>query len=224
MFRNLVNWLINGIVYATCNLEVNGLDNIPEEGNCIVASNHLGRMDVLLSYKIIKRSDIILTIAEKYGKFFVFRLAADALDAIFIDRYNVDFRGLRIVIKRLKQGGVLVIAPEGTRSQEEALMLGKMGTAYLAKKTNSAIIPVALTGTEDRIVKNNLMKLKRSKVSVTIGQSFRLSPLPKENRNENLRNSTDEIMCRIAFLLPPKYRGVYANHPRLRELSRKKPK
>jgi len=55
---------------------------------------------------------------------------------------------------------------------------------------------------------------------LTGGSPFVIPPLAKKNRDAALQNATDEIMCRIAALLPEKYRGVYAGHPRTRELSR----
>jgi 1-acyl-sn-glycerol-3-phosphate acyltransferase len=53
---------------------------------------------------------------------------------------------------------------------------------------------------------------------VRIGQPFILPPLQGQDRDAALQEYTDEIMCRIAVLLPPDYRGVYADHPRLRQL------
>jgi 1-acyl-sn-glycerol-3-phosphate acyltransferase len=50
------------------------------------------------------------------------------------------------------------------------------------------------------------------------GTPFTLPPLPEEDRPAHLRQHTDEIMCRIAVLLPARYHGVHANHPRLKEL------
>jgi 1-acyl-sn-glycerol-3-phosphate acyltransferase len=50
------------------------------------------------------------------------------------------------------------MAPEGTRSSTESLIAGKLGAAYLASKAKVPILPVALTGTEDRIVIYNLKK------------------------------------------------------------------
>jgi len=51
-----------------------------------------------------------------------------------------------------------------------------------------------------------------------VGKPFKLPPLAPAERNSELRRHTDELMCRIAALLPPHNRGVYANHPRLTEL------
>jgi 1-acyl-sn-glycerol-3-phosphate acyltransferase len=47
---------------------------------------------------------------------------------------------------------------------------------------------------------------------------YTLLPLPKENREGTIQDYNDEIMCRIAALLPVEYRGVYADHPRVDEL------
>jgi 1-acyl-sn-glycerol-3-phosphate acyltransferase len=118
----------------------------------------------------------------------------------------------------MKAGGILVIAPEGTRSKSEALAEGKPGVAYLAMKAGVPIVPIALTGTEDRLVLARLKHLKKSEIKIVIGPAFTLPPVKGRDRDAALRQYTDEIMCRIGALLPEKYRGVYAQHPRLKEL------
>jgi 1-acyl-sn-glycerol-3-phosphate acyltransferase len=79
-------------------------------------------------------------------------------------------------------------------------------------------VPVAITGTEDKALFGSIKRFRRAHITVTAGPAFTLPPLPRENRDEALKQYTDEIMCRIAALLPEKYRGVYANHQRLKEL------
>jgi 1-acyl-sn-glycerol-3-phosphate acyltransferase len=79
-------------------------------------------------------------------------------------------------------------------------------------------VPVAITGTEDKSFFGNLKKLRRAHITLTAGPAFTLPPIPRENRDDALKRYTDEIMCHIAALLPEKYRGYYAGHPRLREL------
>lgn len=221
MLEKIFRCLINLIINFSCDLHVAGFENLPKTGGYIVASNHLGRLDVLLVYKIIRRKDIIIAVAEKYQKYWFIRLAVKTLDAVFIDRYNVDLKSMRKLIKRLQAGEVFAIAPEGTRSKTESLLDGKAGAAYLAEKTQLPVIPVALVGTEDRVVKANIRKLRRSRVSVTIGTPFYSQHLPGQNRAERLQDATDDIMVRIALLLPEKYRGVYATHPRLFDLKAK---
>jgi 1-acyl-sn-glycerol-3-phosphate acyltransferase len=98
------------------------------------------------------------------------------------------------------------------------LIEAKPGVSYLATRLHRPIIPVGITGTEDQALIGNLKKLCRGHITVTAGQPFMLPPLPKQDRDEALKQYTDEIMCHIAALLPEKYRGVYANHPRLKQL------
>ena len=217
MLRYLLINLSNAIINCVCHLEIVGKDKIPKDGGCIFAANHLGRLDAFLVYYVVKRDDIILTVAEKYKKYAVFRAAAKAIDATWIDRFSSDFGALRQVYRRLCSGGVLAIAPEGTRSKTGALIQGKPGAAYLGSKTQVPIYPVAVSGTEDHLIKKNLKELKKSNVKVIIGDPIYFPCLPRKNRSEFLGRCTAIIMCQIAALLPPKYRGSYRDHPILAE-------
>jgi len=98
------------------------------------------------------------------------------------------------------------------------LIDGKPGVAYLAARSGFPVVPVAITGTEDMVIWGNVKRFRKSKVTLTGGIPFTLPPIPRENRDEALQRYTDEIMCQIAAILPERYRGVYAEHPRLREL------
>ncbi len=218
MMRKCIRGIIKFIVRRISKINIVGLEKIPRKGGCIVASNHLGRLDVALVYTVLPRDDIILIVAEKYQKSAFFRWIAKTLDAIFVDRYRSDFKTLRQVLRRLERGEILGIAPEGTRSKTESLLPGQPGTAYLASKTGVPVLPAAITGTEDRVVKQMLRRFRRAEVTVRIGDPFTLPQLPRKNRDQILQDYTDEIMCRIAALLPERYRGVYAQNPRLQEI------
>ena len=135
-----------------------------------------------------------------------------------MDRFNPDLKALRKMIALMEEGKCLVIAPEGTRSRVGSLNEGKPGVAYLAARSGFPIVPVAITGTADPVILGNVKRLRKSNITLTGGKPFIIPPLPKTNRDEALKNYTDEIMCQIAALLPERYRGVYANHARLKEL------
>lgn len=122
------------------------------------------------------------------------------------------------MITLMQAGNAMVIAPEGTRSRTGALIEGKPGAAYLAARSGFPVVPVAITGTEDKVILENLKRFRKSEITLTGGQPFIIPPLPRENRDQALQAATDEIMCRIAALLPERYRGVYAEHSRLKEL------
>jgi 1-acyl-sn-glycerol-3-phosphate acyltransferase len=125
---------------------------------------------------------------------------------------NADLNAIREIMRRLKAGGVLVMAPEGTRSPTAALQDGKDGASYLAAKSGLPILPVGVTGTEDELVGQRLRHFKRLRIVAHVGKTFRLLPLSAKDRETQLPQFTDEIMCQIAALLPESYRGLYANH------------
>ncbi len=108
------------------------------------------------------------------------------------------------------------LAPEGTRTKTGGLARGKSGVAYIAQQSGAPILPMAHFGTE-RVVQGWL-RLRRPIVTVRMGPPFRLPPLPAGDRSLGLRQQTDLVMCHIAALLPPEYRGVYADHLELRRL------
>lgn len=160
----------------------------------------------------------IITVAEKYQKYAIYRWLVKTLDYLFVDRFNPDLRTIREVIRRLMAGGLLAIAPEGTRSPHAALIEGRHGAAYFAAKTGAQIIPIGVTGTEDSLLKKQLLRLRRMDVRIRAGTPFSIPKLPKTDRGNFQTNQTDEIMCRIAALLPESYRGYYTDHPRLSDL------
>jgi 1-acyl-sn-glycerol-3-phosphate acyltransferase len=98
------------------------------------------------------------------------------------------------------------------------LIEGKPGVTYLAARSGFPVFPVAITGTEDKVVLGNLKRFRKSDITLTAGDPFVIPPLTPKDRDAALQKYTDEIMCRMAALLPERYRGVYADHSRLREL------
>ncbi|MBI5943696.1 MAG: 1-acyl-sn-glycerol-3-phosphate acyltransferase [Chloroflexi bacterium] len=211
--RSIVRFIMNIIA----DVEVVGLEKLPQ-GNLMLASNHLGRLDTAVLLYAVDREDIIMAVAEKYKDHPLFGAIGRAVDAIWLNRFEADFGALREILARMQKGGLMVIAPEGTRSKTEALQKAKMGAAFLAGKSGYPVLPVALTGTEDRGVLENLKKFRRSKIKVVTGNLFTVD-LPKgRGREEAMQNATDEIMCQIAANLPEKYRGFYKDYPRVREL------
>ena len=216
---SLLRFVIHLLGPLICRVDVEGLENLPAAGGYIVAANHLGWLDVPLVYYLINRDDIIMLVAEKHRNNAILRWLAEGLGANWLDRFNADFGAMRRTLERLKAGEVLVMAPEGTRSRTGGLLPGKQGVSYLAGKTGLPVIPVAVTGTEDEVVNGHLKHLKRADVRVRMGRPF-YPPSPKgPDREAVLERSTDEIMCRIAVMLPETYRGVYSDHPLLKELA-----
>lgn len=211
--RSIVRFFMRLIV----TIEVHGLEKVPA-GNVIGAANHLGRLDTAVLFCIIDREDIIMPVAEKYRNHPIYGILGSLANVIWLNRFEADYSALRQILERMKEGGLFVIAPEGTRSKTEALQEGKMGVAFLAGKSGYPVLPVALTGTEDRRVVANLKRFRRTKITVSAADPLYITIPQGKGREEAMRRATDEIMCQIAALLPEKYRGVYTDHPRVKEL------
>jgi 1-acyl-sn-glycerol-3-phosphate acyltransferase len=218
MTFRITRWLVRLLYRLIARIEIVGQEHIPASGGIVAVTNHLGRLDPGLAYCLLDRDDIIMLVAEKYREVAIFRWLTQALDGIWVDRFNADMSAVRTCLKRLRQGGVMVIAPEGTRSPTGGLIQARSGAGYLAAKSGAPIVPVAITGTEDAVVKTQLRRLRRVDIRVRFGQPFRLPPVPADEREKALQGYDDEIMCRIAALLPPEHRGVYAEHPRLKQI------
>ena len=218
-FLRLIRAIARVVLGLIARIEIIGSLDFQNSG-FIIAGNHVGRLEAFLVILLANRDDIVLILAEKYKKYAFWRYVARKVDAIWINRFEADFGALRVVLKRLEQGEVMAVAPEGTRSPTEALLPGRPGAVYLAAKSGLPLIPIGVTGTEDRVVKYRLKRLQRLDITARIGQPFHLPPMPRAGRDEWLQAQTDELMCRIATLLPPSHRGVYADHPRLLELLR----
>ena len=219
MLYSLATFLLRAILRLIARITVYGLENVPSEtASYIGVSNHIGRLDPAIVYYMLKRRDIIMLVAEKYKEHKWSRLLAEAVNGIFVDRYNADLNAMREVLRRLKKGGVVVLAPEGTRSPTASLIQGWDGASYIASKSGLPILPVGVAGSGDKEVVERLKHFRRLQINVHIGQVFTLPALDSRTRNEQLAGYTEEIMCHIAAELPESYRGVYADHPRLQEL------
>lgn len=219
--KYILRWLIRLLFNIVAHVELKGYENLPKEGSYVIATNHLGIVDAPIAFYALDRWDMFVLIGEKWEKVTLFRWLGKYFNFIFVDRYNPDIKTLRRVISLMEENNILVIAPEGTRSRVGSLIEAKPGVSYLATKLNRPIVPVAIIGTEDKALFGNLKKLRRAHIIVTAGKPFMLPPLPRENRDAVLKQYTDDIMCHIAALLPEKYRGVYAEHPGLKDLLQK---
>ncbi len=210
--QNAVAFLIRLLTRTT----FTGVENLPPQGGVIVATNHISRLDIPILFVNPARSDITALVADKYLQYPFFRWFAVTAGGIWLDRSKADFSAFGQALAVLQAGRALGIAPEGTRSETATLLEGKPGTVLLAHRARVAIVPVAITGTHTAL--NSLPRLRRGEITVRFGKAFRLPPFSRENREADLQRQTDEVMCRIAALLPPEYHGFYAGHPRLNEL------
>ncbi len=196
-------------------VEASGVENIPPSGPYILASNHLSYVDPPLLYSILGGDHITGWAADKYRNHWLLGAIVMFGNPIFIRRGKVDREALDAAIEVLNSGRAFGLAPEGTRSKTGALLRAKTGISYLADHSGAPILIAAITGTETAFKK--LRKLRRPHITIQFAKPFHLPPLDPDDRAGSMRRNADEVMCRMAAMLPPAYRGEYANHPRLAE-------
>ena len=216
MGARFLRWIFNFLSAILTKREVEGWEHLPAEGPYILAANHLSIIDLPLLFGLVGAENVTGWAAEKWEHHPIVGRLLRLGGGIFIQRGQVDRSAIHSAIDWIEAGNIFGIAPEGTRSPTGSLMRAKTGIAYLADATGALIVPVAQQGNETTFA--NLKRLRRPTLHVRFGKPFHLPPLDPDNRISSLRRNTDEVMCRIALLLPESYRGVYADHPILAQL------
>jgi 1-acyl-sn-glycerol-3-phosphate acyltransferase len=205
----VARWLVRILFRVLTRCEVHGADKIPVTGPTLLTMNHLHWLDPPIGFVIVSRAAFMFA-ADKWERR---PLIGDILrwtqSTIFVARGEIDRKALSQALDVLKAGGLLAIAPEGTRSKTGALQQGHEGPAYLASRTGAVIVPVGAYGQEKAVA--CWKRLRRPHIVVQIGEPYVLPGAPNKAKGPQLAAYTDEIMHRIAALLPPEYRGVYAH-------------
>ncbi len=201
--KSFGTWLIH-LLYR---YEVSGLENLPETGATLIAVNHLHLLDPFAVVPLVPRQIVTLAASKWYNNLIVgsiLRLAG----VIFVRRGEVDREALRQCLDVLHSGGVLAIAPEGTRSRTGGLQEAKAGIGYLAARSDAVIVPVAIWGVE-RL--RDWLHLRKPTCYVAVGRPFRPQRPAGKVTSDDLQATAEQVMLRLAALLPAQYRGVYAD-------------
>ena len=204
--QRLVKYAFQILLRTVASVDIQGYENLPP-GPFVFVMNHLSSFDTLSGIALgpIRQATAFAAIEHRRDPLGGWIL--DQLGIIWVRRGEADREAIKIALDELKSGTIIAMAIEGTRSRTGGLQPGKTGPAFLASRTHVPIVPGAIWGTEQII--SNLKHLKRSHMHGRIGRPF---SLPEGRANtEQLEQFTDQIMLQIAAMLPPQYRGVYAD-------------
>ena len=216
MKQEILHFILASFIRLGTRTEFLQCENLPPSGGIILAINHNSRLDIPVLFSNPVRRDLTALIANEYRSNLFFWVILQTGNAIWLDRSKADFSAFRQAVDLIKQGHVMGIAPEGTRSRVGQMLEGKPGVLLLAARAGVPIVPVGITGTEDAMQK--MLTLCRSKITVRFGKAFTLPPIPHEDRDETIRQNITEVMCQIAALLPEGYRGFYQGYERVGEI------
>jgi 1-acyl-sn-glycerol-3-phosphate acyltransferase len=210
--------LIPGIKLLThllCSIDADELIKVPNSGPLILAANHTGLVEVPILYTQLQpRPFTGMTAAYRWQAGWS-RFLLDNCDAIPMHRGELDLNAIRLSLRWLEKGGILAIAPEGTRSHTGSLQRGHPGIIWLAQESHAPILPVAFFGAEN--FNQNIRHFIRSNFHVRVGEIITLEMLQGNIAKSNIMHPrqlrqvlVDQVMLHIAALLPPELRGVYS--------------
>ncbi len=208
LFRRFIKFVCRLLVGVCTRCDVRGLENYPSDGAALVVINHLGDADAVLL--LAHLPDFPEAVAKiELREYLLLRWVMDGIGVIYVHRGQPDRRALAVALEALRQGRRVIIAPEGRESLTGALEDGTEGAAFLALKAGVPLIPIVLTGTENWRIYGNLKRLRRTRVTLRVGEPFVLA---RPARGPAARaDATWQIMEALARLLPAGYRGVYSD-------------
>lgn len=200
---------LRALTRALCRIDDSQLGNVPQTGPLIIVTNHVNIVEIPAIYTHLQPRAVTGIVASVRWENLFTRWLLEVAGAIPLHRGEPDITALRRSLDALQAGRIIVISPEGTRSGHGRLQQAHPGFAILAARSGAPILPLAFYGHE--YWKEKLVRLQRADLHIAVGQSFRLN-LHKSTLTRPIREQiTNELMYRIAALLPPQYRGIYSD-------------
>ena len=196
-------WIVTHLI---CRYRVSGLRNVPATGPLLIVANHLSWYDPILIGVVLPRRVWFFTKAEIF-RWPIAGAACRATGQIPVHRGASDRAALEKALEYLREGKALAVFPEGTVARAEQMIAAHTGVAMLALRTGATVLPIAHTGT--RRILRSLRASWFPRVNIQIGTPF-VPTIPEGvPRKAELKAVTQQIMERIAEMLPPESRGVY---------------
>jgi 1-acyl-sn-glycerol-3-phosphate acyltransferase len=181
-----------------------GYNNMPVEGGMVVAANHQSYYDPPLIAAGLRRRLNFLAKKQLF-KFKPLAWLIDFLDAIPLDIDGIGYEGIKISLKRLRNGEAILIFPEGARTWDGEIGEFKKGSLALAKQTKSAILPTAIDGCYQAWPRTNMLPYLFGKIRVIYGQPLfydDFKNLSEEELRELVKTKIIELFQKIR-LNPP---------------------
>ncbi len=205
----LADSLICILVRILCKVDGEQINKVPMDGPLILLANHVNFLEApVLHCRLRPRKVIGLAKAEAWDNPLLGWLF-DQWEAISIRRGEPDIGALRRALGVLRGGGILVVAPEGTRSRHGRLQRGHPGVVTIALKSGAPLLPLVFYGGE--AIGQNVRRLRRTPFHIIVGEPFHVEVGEEKVSRDVRQRIADEIMYQMAALLPPAYRGEYAD-------------
>ena len=159
-----------------------GRNNMPESGAVVLISNHQSHFDPpLLGAGLRRRCNFLAR--KSLFRFKPFAWLIDSLDAIPLDKEGIGFAGIKESIKRLRNGEVILVMPEGGRTWDGKIAPFLQGSLVLAQRTKATIVPAAISGCYEAYPRTKKYPLLWGRFRVVFGKPIQykeIKDLPEE--------------------------------------------
>lgn len=187
-----------------------GREHVPFHGPVLLASNHLSGFDTILIPSFSPRTVQFLA-KESLFKSRLGRWFFTSIGAIPVHREasTAAQSALNAGREVLAAGSVFAVFPEGSRSRDGRLYLGRSGAAWLALETHATVVPVGLIGTNRGL--RDPHTGKRTRTSIQFGAPLDLSDLASLPAGRARKEATERIMTAIQALTGQDRADTYAS-------------
>lgn len=197
----LTRFIIRAILFLTSRVHLRKRYNIPRHGPYIIAANHLSWLDIPMVPAYVPGKVVYMAKEESFRSKVGWLVRF--LGAFPVKRGEGDRQAIRTANELLKKEKVLAIFPEGTRSKTRTMAKGHAGLGMIALRSGVPVLPVAIWGSE------NALKKFGADVTICYGEPVVFKPQGTKVTREEIESTTEDVMRRIAAMLPDRYRGVY---------------
>ena len=207
MLYKIIGQIVKLGTRILCRIDAHDLDKVPMRGPLIAYSNHTGQIEVAVFFGHLQPRPITgWAKMEAWDNAFLNWLF-NLWGLIPVRRGEADTTALRKAVTALEKGYIFGIAPEGTRNITGRLKRAHPGAVLLAVRSGAPLLPIAHWGGEDFL--RNLAHLKRTDFHIRVGDPICLNVDGVRMTREIRQRIVDEMMYRLAELLPHEYRGEY---------------
>jgi 1-acyl-sn-glycerol-3-phosphate acyltransferase len=211
-FRDFVTRLIKAIIDVICNVHSEDIKKVPLKGPLILAANHINFMEAVIFFTYTPPRPITGIAKVETWDSPILGPLFSLWGAIPIKRGEADRAAYDACMQALQENKILAILPEGTRSGNGELQKGQPGIVLLAARSGLPILPAVIWGQEN--FWHNLRRFKRTELFIRVGEPFKLKTGDVSFDRETRQRMVDEVMFRMAELMPEKYRGEYTDFSR----------
>jgi 1-acyl-sn-glycerol-3-phosphate acyltransferase len=205
----IVTGVIKWMVDTACRIDDREFEKIPFKGPAIIIMNHTNFLEVPILYTHLLPRPASGLAKEESWNIPLYGFLARQWNGVPIKRSSADMNAFRKIADVMKQGRILVIAPEGTRNITGVLRKAYPGIITMAMQNNVPIIPVAQYGSEKFWI--NIKRFRRTEFTFRVGQPFYLEPGTEKISGKLRKDMLYTIMVQLAKLLPEDYRGEYSD-------------